>query len=268
MNSSTHPDSKQLNAYIQDPLSEDYSQLRLHLIACMACREQASLLTDLKTHLPGIEAALYQQTVSESEELQNVLQMQLIEKFIDGQLSKTEQPRVEGIIQDNPQAMKAAMHYASHSARMPKEFGDDSGTIASVRITNQAGHQQPAKPGVLSILRRWLMLRFPIWLTVPVTAAITSILSIVFIPQLALDSSKVNVIAYQDNPVIQFKHAQDPPGIGFFANANKSIKPYAKITTRLMDENVVHLSWPKVDNAISYNMHRSEERRVGKECRL
>ena len=254
MSSMNHPDSEQLNAYIQDPLGDDYRQLRLHLVACVDCRQQVDLLSNLKTNLLEIEGEQYQHAVSQNDELHEVLQTQLIEKYIDGQLNKGEQQRVRGIIKENTQAMKAAMHYASHSARMQREVDGDAGSLAVAEANYHAGYNKSTKPGILTILRRWLAIRSPLWLAVPTTAAIASLLSIVLIPQLNSGSEKISVVAYQDNPVIQFKRTQDLPGIGFFSGANKTTRPYDRITANIFDNNTIQLSWPRVDNAVSYTM--------------
>lgn len=89
------------------------------------------------------------------------------------------------------------------------------------------------------------------------------------IPQLELASTKPELIAYQDNPVIQFKREQSLPGIGFFSDANKTVKPYGRIRAGITDNSDIHLSWPSVDNAMSYTMHlkvfvRGQQLSVGK----
>lgn len=248
-----HPDTEQLNAYVQDPIADDYRQLRLHLAACVDCRQQVKLLSNLKINLREVEAEQYQHAVSQNDELNEILQTQLIEEYVDGQLNKSDQRRMAGMIKNNAQAMKAAMHYASHSARMQRELGDDAGSLAT-KPNYSAGINKSSKPGILTMLRRWLEIRSPVWLTVPATAAIAGLLTIVLIPQLDSGAEKINVIAYQDNPVIQFKRTQELPGIGFFSGANKITRPYDRITANVFDKKTIQLSWPRVDNAVSYTM--------------
>lgn len=143
MNSMNHPDTAQLNAYVQDPMGDDYRQLRLHLASCQACRDQLNLLADLNVLLPEIEAEMYQENVSQDDELHEALQTQLIEKYVDGQLDKSAQQRVAGILQDNGQALKAALHYASHSSRMQRDAGNGAETISSA----PANHDTINQPG-------------------------------------------------------------------------------------------------------------------------
>lgn len=258
MSSMNHPASEQLNAYVQDPIGDDYRQLRQHLAACVDCRQQVDLLSNLKTNLHEIEADQYQRAISQNDELHEILQAQLIEKYVAGQLNKDEEQRVTVMIKDNPQAMKAAMHYASHSARMQRELGDDAGSLVISKSNHHTAFHKPIKSGVLTMLRHWLEVRSPVWLTVPATAAIASLLSILLIPQLNshlnTGAEKISVVAYQDNPVIQFKRTQNLPGIGFFSGANKTTKPYDRITANVFDNNTIQLSWPRVDNAVSYTM--------------
>ncbi|MCK4871069.1 MAG: hypothetical protein KAS93_08170, partial [Gammaproteobacteria bacterium] len=228
MSSMEHPDTEQLSAYMHDPGADDYRQLRLHLISCVDCRQQVKLLSDLNINLGEVESEQYQHAVSENGELHEVLQSQLIEEYVDGQLNSNEQLRMKKMLSRNGQAMKAAMHYASHSGHMQRELASDSGFMQS-EPKYSTGYNRPAKPGILTFLRRWLEVRTPIWLTVPATAAIAGILSVVLIPQINTASSKSYLIAYQDNPVIQFKSTQNLPGIGFFSRANKITKPYGRM---------------------------------------
>lgn len=107
---------------------------------------------------------------------------------------------------------------------------------------------------MLTVLRQWMEIRTPVWLTVPATAIMASLLSLVLIPLADLDRGKYDIIAYQDNPVIQFKSAQALPGIGFFSAANTTSKPYGEIKANLSNENTIRLLWPTVDDAVSYTM--------------
>lgn len=254
MSSMNHPDTGQLNAYLQNPMGSDYRQLRLHLAVCADCREQVQLLDELQTHLPAIEAELYQQNIASNSELHDALHSQLIEKYIDGQLEPADRLPITELLKNNPQAMKAAMHYASHSARMQRVMGDSSGAMLAEQSRAPGKSGRSSSPGLLTSLRHWLEIRLPVWLTVPTAAALAGVLSIVMIPQIELATSQPTVVAYQDNPVIQFKRTENLPGIGFFSDANKMVKPYDRIKASLAGDRIIELSWPKVENAINYTM--------------
>lgn len=254
MHTSNHPDLDQLNAYIRDPVALDYQHVRLHLATCAACRQQVSLLVDLHDHLPEVESDLYQQDVTDNTELQRVLQSHILEGFVDGHLSEPERRAAADILRENPQAVKAALHYVGHRAGMVAAPLDDQESITTERGQAQAHRDQSAVAEVWHHLRRWLGMRYPIGLTVPVSAIAAGLLSIAFISQLMPDTAGLHISHYQDNPVIEFQPAQDVPGIGFFAGANKTVQAFSGIETRLADDNVIRLSWPKVAGAVSYTM--------------
>lgn len=250
-----HPDSEQLNAYVQDPGADQYRQLRLHLLGCASCRAEVGLLAELKADLPEIEAQQYRQMLSRDEALNSLLHTQLIEEYVDGRLADEEQQRIAGMLQDNGQAMKAALHYASHSAGMQREWGDATGRLQQPQTELQTGRGQVASPGLLGLLRQWLTIRTPAWLAVPVSAAAAAALTVTLLPRMGSLAKIDTVVAYQDNPVIQFKQAHDLPGIGFFSNANKTAKPYARIHATLPDAQTIRLAWPEVKDAVSYTIH-------------
>jgi len=249
-----HPDSEQLTAYLRAPQANDYRDLRLHLVNCRDCRQQVNLLSDLHNNLPVLDSDQHQQAVAQHNELHEVLQSQLIEKYVDGQLSQTERQRVKRLLDENPQAMKAAIHYTVHSNCMPRELAGDSGSPALAGSGNADADRPVGKLDWLSILRRCLHVRTPLWLTVPTTATVASLLSLMLISQPGSYTQNDHIVAYQDNPVIQFKPAQALPGIGFFSNANKISKPYGKISAGLSRDKQIQLAWPGVDNALSYTV--------------
>lgn len=251
MSSMNHPDTEQLTAYLADPAAEDYRRLRMHLMTCGDCRALAGLLANLRENLHEIETEQYQQMISQNNELGEMLHARLIEKYVDGSLHESDQQRVSDMLRKDGQAMKAAMHYAGHSAGMQRTLG-----VTPAEHPESIRPLKPvAKPGLLTMLRQWLVVRMPVWMTVPVSAALAGVLTVALTPSITPETEKYSIVAYQDNPVIRFKGAQDLPGIGFFSSANKTAKPYGRIGAAISGDRTIRLSWPAVDGALSYTMH-------------
>lgn len=253
MATSTHPQAEELDAYTRDPGLEDYRQLRLHLAVCPDCRQQVDILTSLQRNLHEIQARRFAEAVSEDGAFSHIMDEQLIERYVDGELEAEQRDSVAGYINDNAMAMKAALHYASHGNQMKIAFEKDGGEIYR-KDTHSRGPVGLENSNTSRSSRfHCLKLRYPVWLTVPLTAVCAGLLTAVILPQTRLVETPTMVVAYQDNPVMQFRKAVSAPGIGFFSGATKTSRPYANITVRPLN-GALSISWPKVDKAESYTM--------------
>ena len=250
MTTSNHPELEQLNAFARQPHGEEFRQLRLHLVTCRDCRKQVSMLAEMHDLLPGVQAKDLDMAISNDDSFSQALHNQQIERYVDGQLDDGEKQAVAAMLGRNGQALKAALHYASHSAKMASQVDRAASGEQGVKAVRAAAGDK----GLIALLYRCLTFRSPFWLTVPATAVLAGVLSVVLVPQLTFVADKSQVVAYQDNPVIQFKRSEDLPGIGFFSSADKTSQPYRNITVKEIDSKSLHLSWPKVDNAMSYTM--------------
>ncbi|MDH5445344.1 MAG: hypothetical protein OEY52_07290 [Gammaproteobacteria bacterium] len=238
MNTTHHPDADQLNNYICDPGSNEFRQVRLHLMECIDCRAEVDMLMNLKSNLgsiniPSIDAGNKQ-----------ALDLDMLDRHLNSELNATEQQQLEDIIKKEPQAMKSALHYVSHRVSMDKGTVDTNWT-------------QPQHSGsrFSDLFKSWFSVKWPVWMSVPITAIAASVFTIMLVPLPVNMTGSPAVIAYQDNPVIQFKKEQTLPGIGFFSGANKTAQPYGKLKVTLQGENTALLHWPEVENAESYTMH-------------
>lgn len=256
MNTDTHPDTDDIQAFLHNSESPEHAALKLHLAGCPACREEAEVLSALANHhaclddIPGNADKL-------SEE-----QHQLITDYIDGKLQADECVAVKALINDNKYAMKSALHYSSHRMAMDNSLQTHADT-AKQRTSSDTQQSPSILSEIFSHLSQWLDIRTPVWFTVPATAltvavVIFSIQS--FDLQHTPDANSQYVVAtYQDNPVIQFRSSDILPGIGFFSKANNLSKEYNGVLVRVKNDDngisgKIKLQWPRIKNAIEYSM--------------
>jgi len=252
MNSMTHPDTEQLSDYLQEPAADRFSDIRLHLMQCHVCRSQASLISEIRNNLENIRAEQDANMSEQDSELAELIANQTIEQYVDDSLDPKTAVQVRKTIENNPRALKMALHYASHSASMSRQ--EDVGLRSTSRdVVTQSGSTQ--QQGIAGMFRQWISARIPLWMTVPVAAVAAGIFAVVILPQTTQFAQGPTVVAYQDNPTIQFRRMEPTPGIGFFANADKIVKPYQSATARVMDKDKLELVWPEVEGAVSYTLH-------------
>jgi hypothetical protein len=212
-----------------------------HLAHCQQCRNQASALATLHDEWTNIH-----QHSALTED-----QHRLICDYIDGFLSADEADEVKIMIETQPDAMKAALHYQTHRETMKQDLSRKE-TAAE---THQAKvhKQEPVAVYLMSLLGQFFSIRSPMVYTMTATAALfVAILLMVRVPE--LHSDQVMIATYQDNPTIQFTDNSKLPGVGFFSQSGNSSKPFKDITIELVSENTIRISWPEVAGAELYKM--------------
>ena len=255
MSSILHPDTDQLTAYMLEPTGGKSRQISLHLIECRDCRTQLKLITELREHMQDINTEQFKESIKTDADFVDMLDKHKIEEYIDARLDEDSAMQVRHKLLDNTQALKAALHYASHSACMERGLSTMSDSMSSVESANPSHLKPGSQEGVMSRMKHWLHSRVPLWLTIPATAALAGVLSITVLPHGLQFAQNPSIIAYQDNPVIQFRQGKALPGMGFFSNANKQAQPYDGIVANVLDKNVIQLQWPEVQGATSYTIH-------------
>ena len=243
MTVSEHPELEQLKNYLNNSASAEFSGLRLHLAQCSQCRALIDGLTGLEQ--------VSQQVLSMQTERDTLSeqQHQKIADYIDGRLSGDEHLQIKEFLQLNPLAMKAALHYASHSSAMDKAGLESTTDTISVATTGMAVNLWS---GFMKKVNDLMSFQTPVWLTVPVTAVLVAMLSVTLLDQSPPEQSKYLIASYQDNAVIQFRPKDHLPGIGFFNNTTELSEAYANLKVPVSEDRHFRIQWPAVAQAINY----------------
>lgn len=245
----THPETEQLTAYLSNPQSCEFKELSLHLAVCESCRSEVSLLTAIKSNAHELGSGQKDEFIKTDSHLKNIDE-QKIEEYVDNLLSGKEKQNRESAIKNNPLALKAALHYATHSSAM--ERGLQCLNEPAVGENLQWASKLSESTSLFNSIKKFLYP--PVWVSVPVTAAAVTILFFVITPGFQSESSNMTIASYQDNAVIHFMQTKQTPGIGFFSKANKTTKPFGNVRINLVDHDTVAISWPEIENAGFYTI--------------
>ena len=224
-----HPSDRHLLGYLQTPETADQTELRLHLAGCPDCRRRVDTIAMLRDQGHWLDSG-----VDEFDPR--------IADLVAGRLSAAEADSLRRDIKQDPAALRAALHQASHARAMSEV------TAKSI-----------AKPSpwtrTMAWLQRALCLEAPIWQMAPAMALVITVAVLVF-NQFgpAREDDPMRIIAFQDNPVLQFASHEIQPGIGFFSQVGANAEPFAGMTIELQASNRLRLSWPEIPGASDYNL--------------
>ena len=212
-----------------------------HLASCEECRAQAAIISTLQNDWQQLH---HRSSLTEQ-------QHQMICDYIDGQLSSEQAEKVKILIDEQPDAMKAALHYQSHITAMEAELSRKEKTEQVKHSTQQS--QSTFVDGLLLYVSQFFSMRSPMVYTMAVTAALfMTVFILIQSPETGLKQTMI--ASYQDNSAIQFTAKNKLPGVGFFAQSGNTSKPFADILIELVSENTIKISWPEVDGAELYKM--------------
>lgn len=247
----SHPDFEILQRYSRQADAPEFDQLRLHLAACSECRAQLDAMTALAQYYPWLPQAACEEQ-----------QQQRLEDYVAGRLPEQQMAATRQAIHDDPAALKAALHQASHRAAMQQTVADSPLAPARPRPASAVF------PGMRQRLRDWFGMRAPLWLSVPATALVVAVLAVGVQTMRSADDNGYTIVNYQDNPVIQFRGKQPLPGIGFFNRADSGVAAYGELSVSMQHAGRISLRWPPVANALSYRMRlqvfqQGEKRTIG-----
>jgi len=246
MNTEAHPSTENIIAFLESPNSSEYHDLELHLATCCDCRQQANQLSQLQKDIQSsdfIQQKLMQDiSMVKSTELEAALSDSKIENYVDQSLDKNERDSIALLLKEDPLALKAALHYASHQSAMQRELSEQDSEVTKP-INNF---------DLISLLKKYISWRTPAWVMVPATGFASVLLVFAISTQVVTTESVSPLASYQDNAVIQYSGKNTQPGIGFFSNAFTKVKPFNNISIELVNESTLILSWPKVSDAVSY----------------
>jgi len=254
MSNSSHPHIEQLKDYLSDPSLPDSRELRLHLAQCPSCRASVNTLSVMARHLEQVRSDEYHNSTESDPDLVNMLEDQLIEQFVDGRLSGAEQQLVQTRIAEQPMALKAALHYTTHSAAMERELKDrQQSSRADETRTSRFSSKQVIK-FMWTAFKTWFSYRSPAWITIPATALATGLLIFTLLAFNQSVTPAVTVASYRDNSVLELQPQQGTPGLGFFTSAQKKVMPFGNVRIAYIGKETIKLSWPAVPQTKSYTM--------------
>jgi hypothetical protein len=222
-----------------------YDDVLDHLAGCEECRDQVGIINTLQNEWSQLR---YQSSLTEE-------QQQMICDYIDGLLQADEAEQAKTLINDQPDAMKAALHYQSHVVSMEAELSRKENIYQTDFQEDFSGQQSQAGffADLLSSVSRFFSIRSPMVYTMTATAAL--FVAVFLLMQSPETGREQTVIAsYQDNPTIQFTAKNKLPGVGFFAQSGNSSKSFEDIRIELISENEIKISWPEVEGAELYKM--------------
>ncbi len=224
-----------------------YGKVLDHLASCEECRDQVAIISTLQEEWCQLR---HRSSLTDN-------QQQMICDYIDGRLPADDAEKAKALINEQPDAMKAALHYQSHvtskEVRLVREAGDSR--IESVDSENHpvAHRQNTYFPDMLSSVNRLFTMRAPMVYTMTATAAL--FIALVFLAQSPeLQREQTMIASYQDNPTIKFTASNKLPGVGFFTQSGSTSKPFEDIRIELISENTIKISWPEVEGAELYKM--------------
>lgn len=238
MNATPHPEDKILHAYLQEPESDQFIDVSLHLAQCRSCRQQIHQLERFKALYPSIE-----QIPLDEEQQQRV--DQLLYRTPDDEALKQE-------IRSDPAMLKSAMYGLT---------AQPSPAIQSSSINKS---EKTVSKSLISRLGDWMSIPIPVWAGFA-TAAVVSIIAItVLFNNPARHLPQVNssmIVSYQDDRNMRFIPKQTVPGIGFFNQANHYSKPFGDVEITLSGDGQINLKWQAVNDASEYQLalHRFDQ---------
>jgi len=235
-----HPELDEIKNYLNNTSADQFSGLRLHLAQCAECRNLASSVQ----HLQSVSKLQVNDSLSEQ-------QHQQIIDYVDGSLNENVAQEIKILLEENPAAKKAALHYASHKPASQKVLIEPM-TVTAGR--NASLNSFKFGVNVFNQIKTLLTFQTPVWLSVPVAAALFALLSVNLFTSPDIEQANFTLVSYQDNPVIQFRSKVTSPGIGFFSKTDQLIKTYDGLQVSVSDEGRFTLRWPPVAQAATYTL--------------
>jgi hypothetical protein len=255
---SIHLSIDELAAYLADPEATASAEAGRHLTRCAACRQRLSVLSALKRERPTTqpeESAA--DAVQSDRELLGMSKTHAIERYVEGRLDGEERTRVQNKMAQQPAALKAALHYARHSAAMQRAL-DTSAKVSSTSGAEARGWQPKAiLPPLLAAIKVWLSRRIPLWAAMPAGVLALGGLAFFLIFLYPPHQSRLEIAHYRDNPVIQFQTPHQGPGVGFFHIAPARVAPFPEVKVSLVGPGRLEIAWPPVAQATAYRIHLS-----------
>ena len=235
-----HPSLESLVDYIERPHLEMFADLRRHMLSCPECRNRVQHVIHLKNNCCE-NYAEWRECAIEEDRHDNVD----IAAYVDGRLDQGRNSLIQKRINESPSLLKAALHYAAHSGAMNRAL---------------PGSQKEHRVGLVKALYRKVVSSFSIKknfsIPGPVVFASIALFAVILTPKLVVTSEDgVSIAMYQDRVGLTFQQQQtQAPSIGFFSQAIETSVPYDGAQVTLVNKNGLEVSWPVVENALSYEL--------------
>ncbi|MCG6969797.1 MAG: hypothetical protein PVF34_08620 [Gammaproteobacteria bacterium] len=255
--STAHPTKDTLLAYLEAADQADFAAVRLHIASCGDCRVALQRLNNLQ-HTLQTTGPYQNRLQAVSAQLTSALEQQSIERYVDGELHGMEAVSVKQMLNADPTALKAALHYACQNTachNTAHSAGNAQRNAAAADARKPAPASRSRNHPFIEQLKRLLDFRPPVWISVPATAAAVIMMTLAIMPGgMHSAAPGFTVAGYQDKPVIHFQGADQLPGIGFFNKARRSTETFGPVDIQYNGEQTLALRWPAVPNATHYHL--------------
>lgn len=229
MEPSEHPADQLIQDYLKAPDAAAFAGLRLHLASCRHCRRRTEMTAMLRDHGHWLESE-----ITETDPR--------VADLVAGRLDAGQTSRLRQEIKNDPAALRAALHFASHAQAMHE-------------ITADKKRGQSPWSMSLALLKRWLSFEAPLWQMAPALAVVMTVAVLVFNQIDSRQSGRrIEIVTFQDNAVLQFAGHESQPGIGFFSQQGANAEPFDGMTIELLENDRLRLSWPEIPGASDYNL--------------
>ncbi len=245
-----HPELVAIMAFIDAPDAENEA-LELHLASCAACRHKTAELSQLQSNLnsAGFIREHVTQALKNKHQASAVFDEQQLEYYLNHDADSHQREDFNKQLQNDPQSLKAALHFASHQSAMNREL-----TAGDSKNNNQTTKAPSKKTTLSSMIKKYLTLPTPVWLMIPASGFASVLVFIALTTQLTTTENNMTIASYQDNAVLEYRNKTAQPGIGFFSNAGKKIVNFENVIISMSDNSTLKLSWPKINAASSYTV--------------
>lgn len=229
MDPTEHPEDQLILNYVKAPGADGFNELRLHLADCRYCRRRTELTALLREQGHWLESEAVEPDAR-------------IAELIAGNLSTEQVAELQQDLKQDPDSLRAALHYASH-ARAMDELKQARQNRVSVWTL------------IPTLLQQCFSFKAPIWKTVPAVAVLLVLATLIVDQIVPQDNNGVGrVIVFSDNQVIQFVGHESQPGIGFFNQPTANTEPFTGMSVEVIGHNRLRLIWPEVETVQAYKL--------------
>lgn len=248
-----HPHKETLAHYLESPDSSDHGEIRRHLLHCNECRQQIDLLSRLELDIRNHVARTTRHEAISDDELYDV------EKYVDGELDGQHAESIRDSLKRDPDALKSALHYATHSAAMSRELKLPAAPAKFGKTPSSS-----LFASLWSQLKSLIEIPLPAWSMVPASLVIAAIISGILVNNFAETKHGPVITAFQDNASISFRREGIPAGsIGFFHDAQSQSIPFKGMKLAL-ENNTLVMRWDAIESAKNYHLSIFEITQTGK----